>query len=60
VITVKAAAVGTTFIGGLWAVLALLYSPGPTEQDHGFATGLAVAITGAAITAAATWWENHR
>ena len=58
-ISVRAAAVVTQFIGVMWALLALVYpSTGQTIND--FTLGITVTAAGFAAWLAVDWWENHR
>ena len=59
-ISVRAAAVATSFIGAIWALLALVYANDQDNVFRDFGTGVAVAAAGFAVWFAAYWWENRR
>lgn len=59
-IRVRAAAVATQFIGVIWALLALLYTPDHKTVPHDFGIGITVALTGIGIWLFADWIEGRR
>lgn len=58
-ISVRAAAVATSFIGAIWALLALIYANDQDNIFRDFGTGVAVAAAGFAVWFIADWWEHR-
>ena len=57
-ITVRAAAVATQFIGVIWALLALLFRNDQDDTAHEFGVSIAVIAAGFAVWLYADWRER--
>ena len=57
-IGIRTAAVATSFIGVIWALLALVYRNDADHTLREFGTGVAVAAAGFVIWFVAYWWED--
>lgn len=59
-ISIRTAAVATSFIGAIWALLALVYANDTDHVLRDFGTGVAVAAAGFVVWFAAYWWEDNK
>lgn len=59
-IPIRTAAVITSVLGVLWALLSLTWHDESDSLFREFGTGIAVAATGLVIFYAAGWWEDRK